>query len=148
MIDRERAKFAEFADAFNRTGSALDAMLDMAERGNSSESARWTTRQWPAMRDLIELFQRVYIGIALPKCAANRALWEKPSHKGPETKPYSEGGIIATVVGHNDDGATLVTQQGFHRATWVFWTRTATKPISASRPIGPQRTGTSTGRDL
>ena len=120
VIDRERAKFAEFADAFNRTGSALDAMLDMAERGKFLGVCLVDDQAMAMLRELIELFQRVYIGIALPKCAANRALWEKPSHKGPETKPYSEGGIIATVVGHNDDGATLVTQQGFHRATWGF----------------------------
>ena len=140
VIDRERAKFAEFADAFNRTGSALDAMLDMAERGQFLGICSVDDQAMAMMRDLIELFQRVYIGIALPKCAANRALWEKPSHKGPETKPLQRRRNHRHRSGpqrrrrHTGDATRLPPGD-----VGLFWTRTATKPISASRPTGPQR---------
>ena len=121
VIDRERAKSARSSPTHsNCTGSALDAMLDMA-------GARPIPRNLPGgrpVRPMRDLDRAIPARLHRDDCVAENARQTGRCGRNPATKarkpsPYSEGGIIATVVGHNDDGATLVTQ-GFHRATGLL----------------------------
>lgn len=73
------------------------------------------------VKQAINLFGGVYIGVSLPLSAQGQDVWNVGS--GPSAAVGSWGGHCVYVVGYDATGVTCITWGKLQRMTWNFWSR-------------------------
>ena len=74
-----------------------------------------------AVRQAIDLFGGVYIGLGLPVTAQNQDVWDVTDLSDPGAAPGSWGGHCVWVPKYDLDGFTCVTWGGLQAMTVAFW---------------------------
>lgn len=74
-----------------------------------------------AVRQAIELFGGVYIGLSLPLSAQNQAVWAVTEPTDPAAAPGSWGGHCVFVPKYDQNGFTCITWGGLQVMTKAFW---------------------------
>ena len=75
------------------------------------------------VRQAVNLFGGVYIGLALPTSAQSQDVWDVPTSgtgQGTPGAPGSWGGHAVPIVGYDESGLTCVTWGALKRMTWAF----------------------------
>lgn len=73
------------------------------------------------VRQAINIFGGVYIGISLPLSAQNQAVWDVT--RNPGWQPGSWGGHAVWVPAYDQNGFTCITWGGLQRMTNAFWSQ-------------------------
>lgn len=84
------------------------------------------------VKQAINLFGGLYIGVALPLSAQGQSEWDVIStigwftrlfsgQAGGNTDPGSWGGHCVYVVGYDEETVTVITWGGLLKMTWAFW---------------------------
>ena len=71
----------------------------------------------------MNLFGGLYIGISLPNTAQTQTVWDLPTGQFDpnDALPDSWGGHCVFAVGYDADGVTVVTWGALKKMTWAFW---------------------------
>lgn len=72
------------------------------------------------VKQCLNLFGAVYIGVDLPVTAQTQDVWDVVSTTG-EGAPGSWGGHAVPVVAYDADGLTVITWGALKKMTWAFW---------------------------
>ncbi len=75
------------------------------------------------IRQAINLFGGVYIGLALPNTAQNQDVWDLVPDGGPNAEPNSWGGHAVFVPAYDADGFTCITWGAPKKMTTAFWNK-------------------------
>ena len=80
------------------------------------------TRNTTEVRQAVQLFGVVYIGVALPLSAQSQSVWDvTDASLAGDAAPGSWGGHCVIVVGYNSRGPLVVTWGKVLQMTWDFW---------------------------
>ena len=80
------------------------------------------TQNTTEVRQAVQLFGVVYIGVALPLSAQSQSVWDvTDASLAGDAAPGSWGGHCVIVVGYNSRGPLVVTWGKVLQMTWDFW---------------------------
>lgn len=75
------------------------------------------------VKQSVNLFGGLYIGLALPISAQDQTIWDVVGNPNtdPNSQPGSWGGHCVWVLGYDSNYLTCVTWGGLLKMTWAFW---------------------------
>jgi hypothetical protein len=106
-------------------GVELDVLNDWQKQGFAGNKLLAFADPKPAnliqIRQSINLFGGVYIGLALPLTAQTQDVWDVVKTGGAKAKPGSWGGHCVFVPKYDQHGFTCITWGGLKTMTLAFW---------------------------
>ncbi len=100
------------------------------------------------VRQAINLFGGVYIGLALPATAQTQAVWDVDAAGGESAAPGSWGGHAVFVTDYDQDSFTCVTWGQLKRMTTAFWQAYVQEAHALLCPDWFNATGAPNGFDI
>ena len=106
-------------------GVELDVLTDWRKFGLAGQAltgfAAAKVKNHNEIRQAINLFGGVYIGLALPLTAQNQSVWDVVSSAGYEKEAGSWGGHCVYVPAYDESGFTCITWGTVQTMTTAFW---------------------------